>query len=447
MGAINKVIWLEGMHLQPHHFQQQDRYFESLIIRQIEARLEYAWGIVELEIDLHLLALGKLVILRCLAILPDGTIVDIPNQDEAPLPLDIPTDLTNTKIYLALPLKRENSAEAGFNQPQYQLCRYNVKDYEVRDSNANCETVAMLHTGRLILRLMFEYEDRQAYSCLALCRIAETHSDSHLLIDEYYFPACMNIQVIKPLANFLEELRSLLNYRGEKLVQRLTEASTGGIAEISDFIMLQLINRYEPIIRHFLTQKKLHPLQLYLILLQLTGELATFTTKTRKASQVTNYQHENLANTFLPIIEEIRRALSIVLEESAVSIKLERQQLNTWVAIVADKSLFNMALFVLAIKANTQPQNLKNQLPGQVKISPGEELRNLINRALPGIELEPLVTAPRQIPFYTNYHYFALNRTNQLWHQLEKSSGLAIHVSGNYEGLELELWAIKDNIK
>ena len=33
----NKVIWLEGMFLQPQHFQQNDRYVEGLIQANISA--------------------------------------------------------------------------------------------------------------------------------------------------------------------------------------------------------------------------------------------------------------------------------------------------------------------------------------------------------------------------------------------------------------------------
>jgi type VI secretion system protein ImpJ len=30
----NKIIWSEGLFLQPHHFQQHDRYLEHLIRAQ-----------------------------------------------------------------------------------------------------------------------------------------------------------------------------------------------------------------------------------------------------------------------------------------------------------------------------------------------------------------------------------------------------------------------------
>ena len=54
-----------------------------------------------------------------------------------------------------------------------------------------------------------------------------------------------------------------------------------------------------------------------------------------------------------------------------------------------------------------------------------------------------LPVAPRQIPFHAGYHYFLLDNKSDRWEQLKQSGGLALHVSGNYPGLKLELWAIR----
>ena len=51
--------------------------------------------------------------------------------------------------------------------------------------------------------------------------------------------------------------------------------------------------------------------------------------------------------------------------------------------------------------------------------------------------------APRQLPFHTGSHYFELERQGDLWKQIERSGSLALHVSGDFPGLELELWAVR----
>ena len=57
--------------------------------------------------------------------------------------------------------------------------------------------------------------------------------------------------------------------------------------------------------------------------------------------------------------------------------------------------------------------------------------------------LRLLPVAPRQIPYNAGYHYFELDTGGELWRQLEKSSGLALHVAGDLPGLAMECWAIR----
>jgi type VI secretion system protein ImpJ len=54
-----------------------------------------------------------------------------------------------------------------------------------------------------------------------------------------------------------------------------------------------------------------------------------------------------------------------------------------------------------------------------------------------------LPVAPRHIPYHAGFTYYELDRTGDLWKQLERSGGLAIHVGGEFPGLEMELWAIR----
>ena len=112
-------------------------------------------------------------------------------------------------------------------------------------------------------------------------------------------------------------------------------------------------------------------------------------------------------------------------------------------AVINDKSLFTNAVFVLAVKADMPTEKIRTQFPEQVKIGPKEVMKQLIQSQLPGIELEPLAVAPRQIPFHSGFSYFELNRRGEMWKKMSTSSGLGLHPGGDYPALELELWAIR----
>ena len=113
------------------------------------------------------------------------------------------------------------------------------------------------------------------------------------------------------------------------------------------------------------------------------------------------------------------------------------------VSVIADKRLVTTATFVLAVKAETPVETIRRHFPTQAKLGPVEEIRKLVNSALPGITLRPLPVAPRQIPYHAGVVYFEMDPDSQFWRQLTTSGGLAVHVAGEYPGLEMELWAIR----
>jgi type VI secretion system protein ImpJ len=133
----------------------------------------------------------------------------------------------------------------------------------------------------------------------------------------------------------------------------------------------------------------------------------------------------------------------MVLEQKAVAIPVEERKYGIRVAVISDRTLLNNAVFVLAVNANLTADVLQRRFPSQTKIGPVEKIRDLVNLQLPGIGLRILSVAPRQIPYNAGFSYFELDKNNDYWNLLEASGGCAIHIGGEFPGLELELWAIK----
>jgi type VI secretion system protein ImpJ len=79
----------------------------------------------------------------------------------------------------------------------------------------------------------------------------------------------------------------------------------------------------------------------------------------------------------------------------------------------------------------------------QIKIGSVERIKELVNLQLPGIQIRPLPVAPRQIPYHTGNVYFELDRSNKLWAELSASGGFAMHLAGDFPGIQLEFWAIR----
>jgi predicted component of type VI protein secretion system len=95
-----------------------------------------------------------------------------------------------------------------------------------------------------------------------------------------------------------------------------------------------LINRVEPVCAHLCSLSGLHPEELYRALVALAGELATFNSGTKRAVQYPAYRHDALRDSFQPVVEHIRDALSMVMDTRAVSIPLEERQFGLRVAVI-----------------------------------------------------------------------------------------------------------------
>ncbi|MES2103394.1 MAG: type VI secretion system baseplate subunit TssK [Pseudomonadota bacterium] len=442
MSWNSKVIWSEGMLLQPQHLQQHDRYLHTLLESRVSGLRSYPWGFASLKIDEQQLAMGKLALQSCSAVLPDGTPVYLPADDELPLPLNIPEDARNVLVMLALPARRPGIAEVANESEQDNFARHRSAEYEAWDSNG-LDNSALMQVGKMRLRLALESEVANAYTGLGVARILERRADNRVVLDPDYCPPCLDFRAAVRLGAFADELQGLLHQRGESLASRLSQPGAAGAAEIADFLLLQLVNRAEPLIAHLASMTGLHPEDLYKELVQLAGELATFTRADKRSIDYPVYKHDKLRETFFPVIDELRKSLSMVMDSHAVPIPLEERQFGIRVAVVPDPELIKSATFVLAVNAQMPAETIRTGFPAKVKIGSVEKIRDLVNLQLPGIALRPLPVAPRQLPFHAGFTYFELDKNSEYWKPLLTSAGFAMHVPGEFPGLQMQFWAIR----
>ncbi|MBT8115287.1 MAG: type VI secretion system baseplate subunit TssK [Arenicella sp.] len=442
MSWNNKVVWSEGLFLRPQHFQQHDRYIEHYVEQRCANLRPAAWGLKHIKIDNELLAIGKFSIASASGVFPDGTPFNIPDDYAPPAPMDVSDDMRNTVVYLCLPARRPGTLEVDDGDDAEGLARLSSREYDVRDATRQTVDTAVVQVGNLRLRYLLQAEPRGEYACLGAARIVEVRSDKQVMLDDSFIPPVLDCLAADQLAGFVNELQGLLHHRGEALAARATSSGRGA-GELADFLMLQVVNRYEPLVAHLAPLANLHPETLYREVVQIAGELATFTASGKRAPQFPSYRHDDLQATFAPVKDALRESLSMVLEQNAVSIPLKERSYGIRVAHVADRTLLGDASFVLAVAADMPTEQIRKSLPMQIKIGAVERIKELVNLQLPGIQIRPLPVAPRQIPYHTGNVYFELDRTNKLWEELTKSGGFAMHLSGDFPGIQLEFWAIR----
>jgi type VI secretion system protein ImpJ len=253
----------------------------------------------------------------------------------------------------------------------------------------------------------------------------------------------LQVRAANRLTTVMTELLGLFHQRGEALGGRVAATGRGAAAEIADFLMLQTINRCEPLLSHFVETAVLHPEQLFQFCVAAAGELTTFTTTSKRTPRFPGYRHDRLKESFEPVIASLRESMSKVMTQTAIAIPLEPRRFGISLAIVPDRTLFSTAVFILAARADGPAENVRQRFPTQVKVAPAEKIGDLVRQGLPGVPVVPIPVAPRQIPFHAGYAYFELDQSHELWDQLKNSGGVAIYVPGDFPGLTMEFWAIR----
>lgn len=440
MSWHRKVAWLEGAFIRPQHFQQQDRHMEWSLAALTHQLNSYAWGISELVFDEAALRLGHVILTKCRAIMPDGTIIDMPSEDDVPMPLALQESDEGTMVYLAVPIWRAGANDIDRQQAEDSNARFRLADMDVPDIVAQSNTHANIELASKKVRVITDQDGPKQFSTIAIARIKSIKNKA-IELDERFIPAALNIASNASLMSMIRDIQGLALKRAMLLAERLKSLGEGSGVEISDFLLLQMLNRYQPILDHFLRANNVHPERVYETLIQMASELATYTHVEKRLEEAPVYEHSDLQATFEKFEPLLQQRLSILLDQSAMQIELEIKSFGIRIGYIPE--LDRQASFVLCARADMPNEELRRLLPLQAKIGSIESITDLVNKQLPGVQISPMAAVPRQLPFYSGAVYFELKTQGKWWQDITDSKGLALHVGSQFPGISLELWVIK----
>ncbi|EJC61156.1 hypothetical protein QWA_16629 [Alcaligenes faecalis subsp. faecalis NCIB 8687] len=439
---MDKVIWTEGLFLRPQHFQQMERYLEHYAQAGRRATQPFFWGFEALILDEQALSMGSVALREARGLLPDGTPFDSRPGAMQIAAWTAPELVRPERLMLVLPRPQAGRAEVQFDGSSARRSRYVVSEQDLYDSSGLSPEPCLSQLGRLQPVLLPESEVYEDSVAMPVARILERRSDRSLVLDPDFIAPVLSIQAHARLSVLSADVQALLQARAQALAQRLGPGGRGQ-GDVADFMMLELVNRYRAALWAMEQRAHVHPSELFQIWMELYGALATYTQDGRQPLVWPPYLHDDLAQSFLPLVLELRRALAVVLEQQAVSIALEDKGQGVRLAHIADRSLLQQAGFILAVQADLPAQTVRQHFAAQVKLGPVERIRDLVHLQLPGIGLQPLSVAPRALPYHAGFTYFELEKGGELWRQLEHNGALALHLAGDFPGLQLEFWAIR----
>lgn len=441
---FKRVVWREGLFIRPQHFQQQDRYVRNALMTLAKELNSNGWGFFDLQLDKNLLGSGKLALKSASGVMPDGELFVIGGQKD-PLILDVKEGDSAKSVYLALPIVLPQSDELYFDGDKVLQTRYIAQtDASVVNTNAGEDSTTDLLCAHHNFSLVFEDALQAGYVGIKIAEIGAISASGIVSLEEDYLPTYLHLHAASELVTTLKELMSMLEYRTEKLADKLSDASVQA-TELGDYLMLQLLNRTESRLHFFLTQDRIHPSRLFLELAGFAGELALFMKKSKHLERQPEYSHELQGASFKSLIAEIKEMLSVVLEQNSIALTIEKRKYGIYVSQMENTSLVDNSTFILAVSADLENDKLTKLLLANLKVGSIETIRNLVNYHLAGFVLKPLSVAPRQIPYRMNNIYFKLELNAEDRAKLKSSGGFAFHLSKEIANITYGLWVIRND--
>lgn len=441
MNESLKPLWLEGMFLRPQHLQQHDRWIEATLEQRVLDLQPYSWGLRSLEIDTDSLAIGQFQVTAADAVLPDGTVFSTAKNGAIASARKVTVDDQGKKVYLALPLKSAGQLELG--DTEQELRRYSKRATHVRNTNEADKPEANIAVGSLTARLVLEGDSLDETAHLPIAEIDTVSTQGEVKLSETFIPPVLTAGVNAHLISQVDQVRSLLRKRGEMLASNTAGQGETTRSGVVDLMALSVTNHYEVIFGHIAASGRHAPEQVYRDFIGLIGAFAAFGADNRRPPELPAYDHLDLRLTFQRLVSILEGLLSFVVEQNAVNIPLSKRDYGVWLGETTNKMVYSEGRsFILIAHANVSLEVLRTQMPIQIKVGPVEKIRELVNLQLPGVAITPLSVAPRQIPYVQNAVYFELDVENELWPQMQSSAAFALHLSGDYPGLGLELWAV-----
>ena len=441
---MHKVAWYSGLSLSQHHFQAQDNYQELLEQKKTSLLKEYFYGLKVLKLDSSKLEQGVISITNFEGVLPDGTPVTISDEVDGALFLQLETGFSGP-IHLGIPTLSQNNKSIAEDKLKALTERYYMADKTVYDAVLGAESTEEIQVLIPNLRMITQTDNFQNYALMPILQVKEVLNNGRVVLDENYIPPLISVHGSEILTGYIKELLTLSQQRRKQILERLGNVDDYGAVGMTELLLIQLLNRYEPIIFHLANKQKPSVEALYLLCVQLSSELRTFTSEERGYQECPHYNHMKLTETFVLLMKDLREAFNYVFDERARKITLsyyEKYGLYTG-SLEQIKIGVNYKRFVLVCKTEIEKEQLASMLPKIIKIASRNEIINVVNKQLPGIGIKVMQTPPRQIPIMKDYVYFELDEHSEFWKTILETQSISICLTKRFAEIDLQLWAVK----
>jgi type VI secretion system protein ImpJ len=433
MKFLSRVVWSEGMHLGPHHFQTQSRYFEDTLWFLSGNSRANPWGFLHYALDQEALRNGQAILSFASGILPDGLIFDLPDCDPVPAPallssLFSPTD-SEISLHLAIPTRHDQDLDCDLTGGTQ--ARYGAVNLTLRDDTLG-QDVHDVSFARKNLALVSQAQLTPGMVSFEVARVLRDGKGGFVSNPDF-IPPCLRIGASERLTLLLHRLMEAINekiatVRRDRRSSGRMELGTSAL-DVANYWFLHCLCSAAPALRQHLSTRLSHPEDVYRDLARLAGALCTFSLES-SPDEIPKYVHEDLTSTFRDLDGLIRRYLEIVVPSNSVKLDFTKTAPYFYAAPVNDERCLRRARWILGVRSSMGESTLLRLVPRLVKVCSGRGVQTLVNRALPGLELMHLPVPPSALSAQADMHYFSISLDGPCWQDIQNTKQAGVYIPG-----------------
>jgi type VI secretion system protein ImpJ len=345
-------------------------------------------------------------------------------------------------VLLGIPPLRPNGLNCNLS-PGKTDARYASQARVLHDEISGVDERSV-QLGRKNLRILLDTEPAGDLVTIPLARVVRDGA-GHFAYEPGFVPPVVQIGASSRLLQLLQQMVEILIEKGAALGRDAgSSRSDFSTREIANFWLLHAVNSALAPLRHLLVAKRGHPEELFVELSRLAGALCTFSLDSQPR-ELPVYDHQNLTDCFNQLDRHIRTHLETVLPTNCIAIPLAAAGDCFYEGKVADARCLGNSRWVLAIRAGLAEADLMTQTPQLVKVCTPVFVRELVNRALPGMPLTHLPIPPPAISTRVETQYFGISRTGPCWNHMLQTRQVGVYVPSAFPNPELQVLVVLDN--
>ena len=450
MKQLSRVVWSEGMHLAPHHFQAQSRYFEDTIHFTTSALWFKSHGLAGFEMDAEALKNGVVGLLHARGVLEDGLAFQIPIPDSAPPPRligDVFPPTADTQIVLlGIPSRRDSGRNFAMEEGTGNTAtgyRFVTEEQVIADETSGRDEAKVV-MGRKNFVLLLDCEAAGSMITLPLARLRRSGAN-RFSYDETFIPPSLELSASPRLMALTRQLVEILEEKSD-LIGGLRSQGREALADyyrrdLSSFWFLHSIRSSLGVLRHLLLSKCGHPEELYLELARLAGALCSFSLNMHPRD-LPLYDHERPTDCFHTLHRQIRELLELVVPAGNATIVLQHTGDYLYSGAVTDPRWLDKSRWILEVQSRAGEADVITLAPKLIKLCSERFVPELVRRAVPGLTLTHLSAPPPSIAARVDAQYFGVTKQGPCWDHIVATRRVGAYVPGDLPDVRLALWIV-----